>query len=318
MAQLMEDPGPQPALEVAHGTSAGAHESERSTVPGVTEGALSMLLESGLLSRAAAQVAARLAAEPDQPLLWRRLGDLFRQAGDLERAAEAYERLRALEPGDAGVERLLAILRGEPLPCPPAVWPARFLRIENFLPPERLRELREFTASRREEFAPTPVMEDGRAVLRPDVRWCENIWEIEPVTRWFEPLVAERIQEFAAQLQVSPDRFEIRDCKLTHYGDGSYFRRHIDRGPGAESRVFGFVYYFHFPPKRFEGGGLAIYDWDLETGEAAATCTTVVPEQNQLLVLSSHCWHEVLPVRCESGEWDAGRFTLNGWICRAG
>lgn len=287
--------------------------------PPVRPSTLGTLLESGLLQKASAQLELLVTAQPDRADLWRRLGDTARQVGDLPRAAAAYERYLALEPGDIGIERALAILRSDPLPRPPASWPARYVRYNNFIPLERLQELMEFTVNRHEQFVPTQVVgRDGKNVLRPDVRWCTNYQEIDSITEWFMPLVQARLPEIMERLHDSPFRVELRDCKLTYYGDGSFFRPHIDRGPGVESRVFGFIYYFYFPPRRFNGGGLAIYDWDLEKGEAAANCTTLIPEMNQLVVLSSHCWHEVLPVRCATSDWDAGRFTLNGWINRVG
>lgn len=114
---------------------------------------------------------------------------------------------------------------------------------------------------------------------------------------------------------IAPFRYSLRDLRLDRYGDGDFFSAHADRVAGAPERVVAFIYYFYFPPKRFEGGELMIYDWNMEEGGPASTGTAIAPDLNQLVILPAHSWHEVLPVRCVSHEWEAARFTLHGWIC---
>jgi hypothetical protein len=277
---------------------------------------LSRLLQTNLLDQAIRQVEAGLAREPHHPDLLRRLGDLQRQTGDHAGALDTYEALKAVAPADPSVARIVAILRGQAVPVVP--WPEPFVLDRSFLPDERLDELLAFTARQRDAFAPTPVLHQGRASYDANARWCANVWDVGPVVEWLLPLIQVRLPQALTQLGLPTQPLEIRDCKITHYGDGGFFGPHVDRGAGARNRVLGFVLYFHFPPKRFTGGGLAIYDRDLRTGGPATSCSTIIPEQNQLVLLGSDCWHEVLPVSCAADQWDTGRFTFNGWICRTG
>jgi SM-20-related protein len=48
--------------------------------------------------------------------------------------------------------------------------------------------------------------------------------------------------------------------------------------------------------------------------EAAETYTDVEPHNNSILFFPSYVLHEVLPIRCPSGAFADGRFTLNGWV----
>jgi hypothetical protein len=274
---------------------------------------LSRVMQSTLLERAVAEVAARVGREPARADLVRRLGDLQRQSGDLAAALATYQRLLELVPSDATAGRIVAILEGRALA--PAVWPEPVVLEQAFLPPDVLDQLLALTRAQRDTFAPTPV--GGTANhYDPSKRYCTNTWTIEPVASRILPLIQNRLHLVLPRLGVPAQPLEIRDCKITCYGNGGFFGPHVDRGPGVEDRVLGFVLHFHFPPKRFRGGGLAVYDRDLRTGGPAISATTIVAHQNQLVLLGSDCWHEVLPVECAPDEWDAGRFTFNGWICR--
>jgi SM-20-related protein len=274
----------------------------------------SRLLQTDLLDQAVRRVEADVAREPHRVDLLRRLGSLQRQNGDLVGALRTYVMLTAVAPADPVAAQLVAILQGQAVPVEP--WPEPFVLVRDFLPAERLAELLEFTARQHDTFAPTPVGSKDGNVYDANARWCESVWNVESISAWLLPLVQARLPLALTQLGLPPQPLEIRDCKITRYGDGGFFGPHVDRAGGFTERILGLVLYFHYPPKRFTAGGLAIYDRDLRTGEAAMSCTTIIPEQNELVLLGSDCWHEVLPVHCAPDEWEAGRFTFNGWICR--
>jgi hypothetical protein len=274
----------------------------------------SRLLQTDLLDQAVRRVEADLARQPFRLDWLRRLGSLQRQIGDHAGALRTYQTLKTVAPADPVAARLVAILTGQPVPLEP--WPEPFVLESDFLSLPRLEELLAFTAQQRDAFAPTPVGSAAGNSYDANARWCENVWDVTSIATWLLPLVLARLPQALAQLGLAAQPLEIRDCKITHYGDGGFFGPHVDRGGGFTDRVLGLILYFHFPPKRFRAGGLAIYDRDLRTGGAASSCTTIIPEQNQLVLLGSDCWHEVLPVRCAPDQWDAGRFTFNGWICR--
>jgi SM-20-related protein len=272
---------------------------------------LSRLLQTDLLEQAIRKIEADLAREPERLDLLRRLGNLQRQVGDHARALDTFERLRAISPADPVATRLIAILKGGGSSL--VFWPEPFVLDRDFLSAERFDQLLTFTAQHREAFAPTPV---ARHTYNANSRWSSSVREVGPISEWLLPLLQARLPRALAQLDLPAQPLEVRDCKITHYGDGGFFGPHVDRGAGHVDRVLGFILYFYFAPKRFTGGGLAIYDRDLGTGAAATSCTTILPEQNQLVLLAADCWHEVLPVRCSPDQWDAGRFTFNGWVYR--
>jgi hypothetical protein len=277
---------------------------------------LSRVMQTDLLDVAIERLRREAESGTISPDRRKRLGDLLRQRGDLAAAAQTYETLLVETPGDPTVERLLAILKSQALPQAPVTWPEPFVLLQDFLPEFRLDEMRAFAHAHRDRFAETPVLLEGRNVVSRTARWCTSIFDTAPLDAWFVPMVQAALPQSLKRLDLGAQALTVRDCKIVQYGDGGFFGPHRDRGPGADTRVLGFVYYFYFPPKRFTGGGLAIYDSDVRGRGVSATSTTIIPEQNQLLLLTSDCWHEVLPVRCPPDQWDAGRFTFSGWICR--
>ena len=94
--------------------------------------------------------------------------------------------------------------------------------------------------------------------MRPDVRWCTNVWEVEPVTHWFLPLLKETPQykafvvwDKARQIYAEPalplwDEIESRmaDRLVTAYADkslldnpaGNYFNVHTTINTGGAIR----------------------------------------------------------------------------------
>lgn len=270
---------------------------------------------SGLLG-SAAQVLRQRAAQDGSARSWRRLADTLRQMGDLEEAVEAYDRALAVDPGDAAARRASAVLRGEEAPS--AAVPVRFLREPDFLPVERVAEVQEHALKHRDEFQAAPIRDGDRSRFRSDFRTATRLVSPEPLRAWLEPLVAGRAAEFARRMGLDPFPAVLRDFRLDRYGDGDFFSAHNDRGGESPQRVLAWIWYFWFPPRRFEGGELFLYDWDADRGGPSSGGTAVRPQLNQLVVLPAHSWHEILPVRCPDPAWEAARFTLHGWICRAG
>ena len=283
-------------------------------VPPRPKPVMSQVFRTDLLDKAIAAVTAALAREPARTDLLRRLGDLQRQAGDHSAALASYRQLLELLPGDPMARRLVALLTQSAVP--PLLLPEPFLLIEEYLTPEQLSVVLDVTAAHRGEFDQAMVHARSGNVYDRTVRWATHTWHVPEIASWFEPMVLARAVQALTDFGLAPEPLEIRDSRLTRYGHDGFFGPHVDRGPGVETRVMGFIFYFYFPPRRFSGGGLAIYDRDLRRGGPAVSGTTVLPQQNQLLLLPSDCWHEVLPIDCPGDAWDAGRFTFSGWICR--
>lgn len=93
------------------------------------------------------------------------------------------------------------------------------------------------------------------------------------------------------------------------YNDGGSFAKHSDAaagGPNWQRRLSG-VYYVHRQPKKFDGGGLAVYD-------RRGKMYVVEPDHNSALFFSRDLVHEVLPVACKSRAFEDSRFAVNVWI----
>ena len=131
-----------------------------------------------------------------------------------------------------------------------------------------------------------------------------------------------RLPELCARLDVRPFPVGEIEAQLTVHNDGDYFRVHSDNGDaGTRSREISYVYYFHRLPKGFAGGELALFDARVGTaGQPVADGPPVVDRagDDSLVVFPSACLHEVRPVRMLGADWRDGRFTINGWVRRAG
>jgi SM-20-related protein len=93
------------------------------------------------------------------------------------------------------------------------------------------------------------------------------------------------------------------------YNDGGSFAKHSDAaagGPNWQRRLSG-IYYVHRQPKKFDGGGLAVYD-------RRGKMYVVEPDHNSALFFSRDLVHEVLPVACSSRAFEDSRFAVNVWI----
>jgi hypothetical protein len=279
------------------------------------EGGLRAFLDSGAMDRAAASLRRRLGGAPDDPALLRDLGDVLRQKGDLDGAARVFRRLRDRLPGDAAAARLAALLAGEAAPPEPAI-PAKFLRLRDFLPRERLDALRAHVRKRRRAFRDTAVRYAG-GEDRPDAATRKSSYcaDVAAIREWFDPLLLAAFPEACRRHGIEPFAPRVRSCKLSAWHDGCFFRLHQDQATGeAATRRLGFLYYFHFPPPRFEGGELLLYDRDPTTLWPRPTFTSLPPEGNTLAIIPANAWHEVLPVRLGDPDWYAARFTFSGWI----
>ena len=112
----------------------------------------------------------------------------------------------------------------------------------------------------------------------------------------------------------TPSRIEV---ELVAHGDGAFFTRHNDTftGPdqrGRGSRAISAVYYFHALPKAFSGGILRLHS--LAASGKQGTFVDIAPDRDTLVFFPSFFPHEVLPVRCTSGQFLGSRFAINFWL----
>lgn len=190
----------------------------------------------------------------------------------------------------------------------------RYIQIENFFPPELHQELVDYAVNNRQDY-----VETGPATNTELYKDHRNSWVIY-YPKYTQPLldrlnqVMPKVREYLGLPQFEVGRIETQ---LTAHNDGNYYKIHNDNSSeDTASRVLTYVYYFYREPKGFEGGNLEIYDTEMRDGHAFAgdKSQIVEPLNNSIVFFPSHYLHEVLPVKCASGDFADSRFTLNGWI----
>lgn len=107
------------------------------------------------------------------------------------------------------------------------------------------------------------------------------------------------------------------ESQLTAAGEHQFYKVHSDDAPTCP-RVLSCVYYLHREPRGFGGGMLRLYDAIEENGarRAADTFTSIEPRNNRMVVFPSEEFHEVMPVRCPSGDFADYRFAVTNWLHR--
>ena len=113
-----------------------------------------------------------------------------------------------------------------------------------------------------------------------------------------------------------PSKIEV---EFVAHGDGAFFVRHVDtvtyhRDHVGHGRVFSAVYYFNALPKAFSGGVLRLHS--LSAAGRAGSFVDIAPDRDTLVFFPSFFPHEVLPVKCPSGQFLDSRFAINFWVHR--
>lgn len=275
------------------------------------------LLASGLLTRAL-KLIDDTPGPADSPETLRRVLLLARQTGALDRAEDAARALTALEPDDQEAAYLAAMLAGQTADRKRADWPANFIRIRNYLPLPDYERLVTQLAPSSAAMTDSVVYRDGAHLVAPERRRSTSTPAVDPISEQLRHSVVDRLPEWCARLGIPPFGAESGPLKLTRYRGDDYFRRHQDDATGS-ARPLGFIFYLQFPAQIFSGGELILYDGDADPWHGATGWTAIPPEPNSLVVLPSWHWHEVAPVRGAAADNPlSGRFTLNGWLFRAG
>jgi predicted 2-oxoglutarate/Fe(II)-dependent dioxygenase YbiX len=275
------------------------------------------LLASGLLERGLEVLEAAGGSSPADAATLRRQLLLARQSGALERAEAAARALARLDPGNEEAAYVAAMLAGGPARRTRSEWPANFVRIPNYLPRARYEELLSRLTPAAGVMTESVVYRQGAHLVAHETRRSTSTMELDPIAAEFGRGILARLTDWCDRLQMPVFEGDIRALKLTRYAEGDYFRPHRDDPTGVE-RPLGFVYYLRFPGQTFEGGELVVYDGPDDPSHGAGMWTTVRPEANSLVVMPSTHWHEVTPVRGGAADPCSGRFTLNGWLFRAG
>jgi Rps23 Pro-64 3,4-dihydroxylase Tpa1-like proline 4-hydroxylase len=188
---------------------------------------------------------------------------------------------------------------------------APVVRFEQFLVTNELESLVQFVVAHERSFVASRVMEgeSPAGIVNRALRQSRVL--NDPGA--FEPLFAARLSaampEARRVLGIEPFRLDRIEMQIAAYEDGGFFGRHRDTDPAhVPSRTLTFVYFFFCGERRFRGGELRLYH--------VGGPTTIVPEQNVLVIFPSGMLHEVLPVDSPSRAFADCRFTITGWLHR--
>ena len=142
--------------------------------------------------------------------------------------------------------------------------------------------------------------------------------DLGPFRPQFENVVRAVAPIALAQFGLSEPAVEPREFAFAWYGDGGYFKTHVDTVERVEHvRILSCVYYFAETPPRFSGGALRLHGFPDPFRGAARPIVDITPDTDKLVIFPSWLDHEVLPVHVPSTAWRDGRFTANCWIYRA-
>jgi SM-20-related protein len=199
----------------------------------------------------------------------------------------------------------------------PATARDTYVRIDDFLTPDENGKLFKYALKNEEEFTGSSVTTNADDYRRSSVLYAiqESKWR----DIFLERLML-HLPHIMATLNIADFPIERSEIQLTVSNDGDFFKAHPDSAEAeeTESRVVTFVYYLNRVPKRYSGGNLLLYSG--RPGQVEFDCgrdvTSVEPVNNCLVAFASSRWHEVDMVRCPSGEFRDGRFTINGWLHR--
>jgi Rps23 Pro-64 3,4-dihydroxylase Tpa1-like proline 4-hydroxylase len=203
----------------------------------------------------------------------------------------------------------------------PESLPARCVILDEFLAPQELSDLTNFTLQHETDFRVSEVLsphaDDG--VVNYEHRRSRVLMDLERQ----QDVMLERIKgvlpDVLKQLDMEEFRISAVEAQITASNDGDYFHFHCDNASDrVASRYLTFVYFFHREPAAFEGGELRIHDARLEDGNyvSEGSYQTIEPRQNQIVFFPCELMHEITPVKCSSQDFADSRFTMNGWLRR--
>ena len=226
-------------------------------------------------------------------------------------------------PGDrlAGVitEPPLALRKSSPdnaapnsAQSPGGIIQSGYVQIDNFLQPDQVKALLEYTLSQEAAFTSSSTSTDEA-----DYRKSLVLYSFPEVSSGFIQRLQPIIPQVADKLGLPPFPISQIESQMTAHNDGHYYQLHNDNGsPDTATRRLTYVYYFRQEPNAFSGGELRLFDSKLENNffVKADSFKTIEPRHNSIIFFPSYCMHEVLPIQCPSRKFADSRFTINGWV----
>ena len=176
--------------------------------------------------------------------------------------------------------------------------------------PEANAAIFELAVAQRGNFESSRTSREQR--VDPSARVSTVVYDhrLTSVSSMVQEAVASRMHDAVSRLGMDPFAPSGFELQMTSHNDGEFFKRHKDAGSDATAtRALTYVYYFHREPKGYSGGEIVFFGAD-------GSEQIVDPANDMMVMFDPRTAHEVRPISCESGEFEDGRFTLNGWLRR--
>ena len=290
-----------------------------------TSGLTQALTNDALAAQARTALERRLAANPRDPGALLSFGRVLRREGDFPQAIATYRTLHAMQP-NATIAWLIAAVSGarQPENPPEGHRATPFVRLENFLSAEEQERLR-IAWEDDHPYNPAKVSQKNESVVAADSRTALESERplVRKVRPWFLPKLHAVLADVATRLGVRCFNERNVEVTITATPSGGFFTAHQDNSVRPDdpsyTRTISYVYYFHREPKAFAGGELLLYDtcFDAERASFSGIAfSRIEPLRNMLVLFPSDYYHEILPVRGDSGLLQDARFTVNGWVHR--
>jgi SM-20-related protein len=190
--------------------------------------------------------------------------------------------------------------------------------VANWLGPQMVARLLEFTQTQRDRFRETSVwnVAKGENEIDQTMRRSWKITELGKLQNEIEARAHAQLPEICTQLgaaRFEPSKLEI---EVVAHCEGAFFSEHQDRISTfpLSSRLISAVYYFHRTPKSFSGGTLRIYP--IAGSKDSKAFVEIEPINDTLIFFPSWFPHEVLSVSCPSRRFEDSRFAINCWFHR--
>jgi predicted 2-oxoglutarate/Fe(II)-dependent dioxygenase YbiX len=192
-------------------------------------------------------------------------------------------------------------------------------QLRDFLPGKELGALLAQVLGNPEKFNPARIRSGDDSVVNADRRVALTSGDFGPLEEPIRQRFLDSVPAIMAATGASGPAPAIIEMELAAHGDGAFYSVHTDipigetrkRRRPEPDRVLSSVFYFHAEPKGFSGGELRLFGLGPD-----ADHVDLQPVNNSLVVFHSWVPHEVLPVRCPSGEFRDYRFAINCWFRR--
>lgn len=189
--------------------------------------------------------------------------------------------------------------------------------IDDFLGPERARELLDFALRHEADFVPSAITSKGDTIVKSATRMSLSFGgDLSAAIAPFAAAIERECEALREATGCGPFGRELADLELVAHLDGHRFKRHVDTASGENrmltpaDRVMSLVYYLHAEPKAFSGGNLVMHAL---MGDERKV---IESRHDRLVAFPSIAPHEVEPIQLPGNAFADGRFSVVCWLGR--